>query len=126
TLHLSHVRGNRDPGLSGVPEPSPAPRALLPRQAVDGRAAEAIELFCYRAKPGVGALAAALGGLDTLVFAGGIGENSPEARRRICEGLEFLGVSLDEGRNAANAPIISAEHGRVAVRVIRTDEESLI
>ena len=71
-------------------------------------------------------MAAALGGLDTLVFAGGIGENSPEARRRICDGLEFLGITLDERRNAASAPLISTEDGRVAVRVIPTDEESLI
>ena len=69
---------------------------------------------------------AALGGLDSLIFAGGIGENSLEARRRICEGLEFLGISLDECRNAANAPIISTGDGRVTIRVIRTDEESLI
>jgi acetate kinase len=109
-----------------VSETSSDLRDLLSRQDDDVRAAEAVELFCYRAKTGFGALAAALGGLDTLIFAGGIGENSPEARRRICDGLEFVGIVLDESRNAANAPLISAEHGRVAVRVIPTDEESLI
>ena len=71
-------------------------------------------------------MAAALGGLDTLVFAGGIGENSPEARRLICAGMEFLGIVLDERRNAAGAPLISVQDARVAVRVIPTDEESLI
>src|SRR5271166_3313227 len=90
------------------------------------RAAEAVALFCYRAKTWLGALAAALGGLDTLVFAGGIGENSPEARRRICDGLEFLGIAVDEHRNAASASLISTEDCRVAVRVIPTDEELLI
>ena len=110
----------------GVSETSRDLRDLLASQDVDVRAAEAVALFCYRAKTWLGALAAALGGLDTLVFAGGIGENSPEARHRICEGLEFPGISLDERRNAANAPVISTEDGRVAVRVIRTDEELLI
>ena len=115
-----------NPGLLGVSETSPDLRDLLSRQDDDVRAAEAVALFCYRAKTWLGALAAALGGLDTLVFAGGIGENSPEARRRICDGLEFLGIAVDERRNAANAPIISTEDGRVAVRVIPTDEELLI
>jgi len=117
---------NHESGLLGVSEISPDLRDLLSRQDKDVRAAEAVELFCYRAKTGLGALAAALGGLDTLVFAGGIGENSPEARRRISDGLEFLGIAVDERRNAANAPVISTDDGRVAVRVIPTDEEALI
>jgi acetate kinase len=117
---------NHESGLLGVSETSPDLRDLLSRQDDDVRAAEAVALFCYRAKTWLGALAAVLGGLDSLVFAGGIGENSPEARRRICDGLEFLGIALDERRNATGAPIISAEHARVAVRVIRTDEESMI
>jgi acetate kinase len=126
TIDQFHDLVNHESGLLGVSETSPDLRDLLSRQDNDIRAAEAVALFCYRAKSWLGALAAALGGLDTLVFAGGIGENSPEARRRICEGLEFLGISLDEHRNSAGAPIISAEHARVAVRVIRTDEESMI
>jgi len=109
-----------------VAESSPDLRDLLARQDRDVRAAAAVELFCYTAKRNLGALAAGLGGLDTLVFAGGIGENSPEVRRRICDGLEFLGIAVDERRNAANAPVISTEDGRVAIRVIPTDEESLI
>ncbi len=78
---------NHESGLLGVSETSHDLRDLLARQDVDVRAAEAVALFCYRAKTWLGALAAALGGVDTLVFAGGIGENSPEARQRICEGF---------------------------------------
>jgi acetate kinase len=126
TLDQFHDLVNHESGLLGVSETSPDLRDLLSRQDVDVRAAEAVALFCYRAKTSLGAMAAALGGLDTLVFAGGIGENSPETRRRICEGLEFLGITLDQRRNEASAPLISAEDGRAAVRVIRTDEESMI
>ena len=90
------------------------------------RAAEAVALFCYQVKKWIGAFAAALGGLDTLVFAGGIGENAPLIRARICDGLGFLGIELDQKRNAENAPLISADAGRVKVRVIRTDEELMI
>ena len=90
------------------------------------RAAEAVALFCYQAKKWIGAFAAALGGLDTLVFAGGIGENAPAVRARICDGLGFLGIELDEQRNAANAARDFRDAGRVAVRVIRTDEERMI
>jgi acetate kinase len=95
---------------------------LLVCEKQDVRAAEAIALFCYQVKKWIGAFAAALGGLDTLVFAGGIGENAPTVRARICEGLEFLGIELEETRNAANDGVISAAASRVAVRVIRTDE----
>jgi acetate kinase len=126
TIDQFHNLINHESGLFGVSETSGDLRDLLARQDDDVRAAEAVALFCYRAKTWLGSLAAALGGVDTLVFAGGIGENSPEARRRICEGLEFLGISLDEERNAAGAPIISTEQNRVAVRVIPTDEELVI
>ncbi len=85
-----------------------------------------MDLFCYQVKKWIGAFAAALGGLDTLVFAGGIGETAPVVRARICDGLGFLGIELEEKRNVANAGVISAETGRVAVRVIRTDEELMI
>jgi acetate kinase len=117
---------NRESGLLGVSETSPDLRDLLARAQGDVRAAEAVELFCYRVKTGIGALAAALGGLDALVFAGGIGENAPEVRARICAGLEFLGVELDPERNPSAAPLLSADRGRVQVRVIRTDEELTI
>jgi acetate kinase len=117
---------NRRSGLAGVSEGNPDMRDLLARQATDPRAAEAVALFCYHARKWIGAMTAALGGLDTLVFAGGIGENASEVRSRICADLGFLGVHLDEARNAANAPLISADGSRAVVRVIRTDEESMI
>src|SRR5207248_5014828 len=117
---------NKQSGLLGVSETSPDMRDLLAKQAGDVRAAEAVELFCYQARKWVGALAAALGGLDTLVFAGGIGENAAEVRQRICDGLGFLGVRLDPARNAAGAAVISADGTPATVRVIRTDEELMI
>lgn len=117
---------NHDSGMLGVSETSGDMRDLLAREAQDARAAEAVALFCYQAKKWIGSFAAALGGLDTLVFAGGIGENAPVVRERICEGLGFLGVLLDPARNAENAPLISAAEGRVKVRVIHTDEEVMI
>ena len=90
------------------------------------RAAEAVALFCYQVKKWIGAFAAALGGLDTLVFAGGIGENAPPIRHRICDGLGFLGIQIDEKRNAANEGVISTAASRVAVRVMHTDEQLMI
>ena len=117
---------HHESGLLGVSEISSDMRDLLAREAADVRAAEAVALFCYQAKKWIGSFAAALGGLDTLVFAGGIGENCPSIRARICEGLGFLGIELNEARNAENAPVISAQTGRVTVRIIRTDEEQMI
>jgi len=117
---------NHESGLLGVSGTSPDLRDLRARQDHDVRAAEAIALFAYQAKKGIGALAAVLGGLDVLVFSGGIGENSPETRGTICAGLEFLGISLDEKQNAANASLISTEGARASVRVIPTDEELVI
>ena len=117
---------NHESGLLGVSQTSADIRDLLDREATDTRAAEAVALFCYLAKKCVGAYAAALGGLDTLVFAGGIGENAPTVRARICEGLGFLGIELDASRNDANADVISTDASRVSVRVIRTGEELMI
>jgi acetate kinase len=117
---------NKKSGLLGVSETSPDMRDLLQQQASDPRAAEAVELFCYQAQKWVGAFSAALGGLDTLVFSGGIGENAGEVRARICKGLEFLGIELDDAANNTNAEVISSAAGKVAVRVIRTDEELMI
>jgi acetate kinase len=117
---------NLQSGLLGISETSSDMRDLLDHEAHDVRAAEAVALFCYQVKKWVGAFAAALGGLDTLVFAGGIGENAPAIRARICDGLGFLGIELEERRNAANEGVISAEASRIAVRVIRTDEELMI
>jgi acetate kinase len=117
---------NFQSGLLGVSETSSDMRDLLDRETHDVRAGEAIGLFCYQVKKWIGAFAAALGGLDTLVFAGGIGENASTVRARICEGLGFLGIELEEKRNAANEGVISAAGTRVSVRVIRTDEERMI
>ena len=117
---------NHKSGLLGVSEASSDMRDLLDHEKQDVRAAEAVALFCYQAKKWIGAYAAALGGLDTLVFAGGIGENAPLVRTRICEGLGFLGVELNETRNKNTAGIISTDASRVPVRVIRTDEELMI
>lgn len=117
---------SHESGLLGVSETSCDMRALLEREATDVRAAEAIGLFCYQAKKWVGAFAASLGGLDTLVFSGGIGENAPAIRSRICEGLGFLGVELDAEANRRNEAVIAMTAGRVTVRVIRTDEEMMI
>ena len=117
---------NFQSGLLGVSETSSDMRDLLDCETRDVRAAEAIALFCYQVKKWIGAFAAALGGLDTLVFAGGIGENAPTVRTRICDGLGFLGIELDQKRNVANAGVISSETSRIPVRVIRTDEEWVI
>jgi acetate kinase len=117
---------NFQSGLLGVSETSSDMHDLLERETEDVRAAEAVALFCYQVKKWIGAFAAALGGLDTLVFAGGIGENAPVIRSRICDGLGFLGIELDESRNATGAAMISATDSPVAVRVMHTDEEWMI
>jgi acetate kinase len=117
---------NHESGLLGVSESSADVRDLLDREASDPRAAEALALFCYQAKKWIGAFTAALGGVDTLVFAGGIGENSAPVRKRICDGLEYLGIDIDDGANRRHAQRISPRTASVAVRVIRTDEESVI
>jgi acetate kinase len=113
-------------GLLGVSESSSDMRDLLRSSVVDTRAAEAVALFCYQAKKHLGALSVALGGLDTIVFAGGIGENVPEIRARICDGLEYLGVSLDQERNTKGEGVISADKSCVEIRIIPTDEEFVI
>ncbi len=117
---------NRESGLLGVSETSSDMRDLLAREGEDVRAAEAVALFCYQAKKWVGAFAAALGGLDTVVFSAGIGERSAAIRARICEGLGFLGIVLDDERNTDHAAVISTDVSRVTVRVIPTDEELMI
>ena len=117
----SRIRAARDFG-DQLRRARPARREV----ATDVRAAEAVALFCYQVRKCIGAFAAALGGVDTLVFSGGIGENAALIREQICDGLGFLGIELDRVRNAADAALISAEAGRVGVRVIRTDEELMI
>jgi acetate kinase len=117
---------NFESGLLGISETSSDMRDLLARENQDVRAAEAVAVFCYQLRKWIGAFAAALGGVETLVFAGGIGENAPIVRSRSCDGLGFLGIEIEEKRNAANAGVISPDTGKVSVRVIRTDEEWMI
>jgi acetate kinase len=121
-----HHMINHESGLLGVSEISADMSVLLKHEANDSRAADAISLFCYQTKKWICAMAATLNGLDTLVFSGGIGENSPEIRARICGGLEFIGVNLNLNQNSANAAVISSSASRVLVRVINTDEELMI
>jgi acetate kinase len=121
-----HHMVNHESGLLGISETSSDIRELVSRENQDVRAAEAVGLFCYQAKKFICAMAGALEGLDTLVFSGGIGENLPQIRQRICAGLGFLGIELGARQNAASAGVISSKKSKVAVRVIRTDEERII
>jgi acetate kinase len=117
---------NQQAGLIAVSGTTSDMRDLLEHEASDPDAAEAIDLFCYQARKFVGALAAVLGGLDVLVFTGGIGEHAAPVRARICQGLDFLGIRIDAARNAAHAAVISQDGGRVTVRVMSTDEDLMI
>jgi acetate kinase len=117
---------NKEAGLLGVSGSSADMRDLLACEATDPRAADAVALFCYQARKFVGALVAALGGLDTLVFTAGIGERAAVIRARICDGLGYLDLQIDEARNTAHAPIISSDASRVVVRVIPTNEDLMI
>lgn len=113
-------------GMLGVSGDTGDMRELLAREQTDLWAAEAIETYCYNARKTLGGLVAALGGVDRLVFTGGIGEQAAPIRQRIADGLGYLGLALAHDRNTANAPIISADESRVTVRVIPTDEEAMI
>jgi acetate kinase len=126
TAKQFNAMATNESGLLGVSETSSDMRDLLACEKADVRAAEAVALFCYQVKKCIGAFAAALGGLDTLVFAGGIGESAPVIRQRICDDLRFLGIAIDPKRNAQNAPLISTDAARAQVRVIHTDEEIVI
>jgi acetate kinase len=112
------------PGLLGVSGISSAMRELL--QSDSPHAAEALALFVYRIARELGSLAAALGGLDALVFTAGIGERAASIRARVCQGAASLGVRLDEDANRTNGPRISTEDSAVAVWVIPTDEDRMI
>ncbi|MFO1467799.1 MAG: acetate/propionate family kinase [Steroidobacteraceae bacterium] len=117
---------NRESGLLGISGISSDMRELLARESREPAAAEAIEAFCYQARKWIASMTAALGGIDLLVFSGGIGENLAVIRERICNGLGFLGVGVDSALNAARAPIISPPEADVRVRVIAADEELMI
>jgi len=116
---------NKKSGLLGVSDITSDMQELLAKQK-DDNAGEAIELFCYQAKKFLGALTVVLGGLDTLVFTGGIGENAPVIRELICRGMEFMNVKLDVGLNLENSSVISSKKSPVTVRVIKTNEELMI
>ena len=117
---------NRESGLLGVSGTSSDMRDLLAQEATDPRAALAISLFCHLARRSLGALIATLGGLDTLVFTGGIGEHSAAVRIRITNGLDELGIAVDAGRNEDNAAVVSRDASRATVRVITTDEDVVL
>jgi acetate kinase len=117
---------NREAGLAGVSETSSDMRDLLAREATDSRASDAITLFCYAISKSIGALMAALGGLDTLIFTAGIGEHAAPVRERVCAGLRCFGIDLDAARNDAHAPIISRDGSAVVTRVMKTDEDLML
>jgi acetate kinase len=135
-LYLAHTQGydaerfnhmvTFESGLLGISGTTADMKELLEAEAEDERAKDAVEVFCYQAKKSIGSFAAALGGLNTLVFTGGMGENAPKIRARICEGLEFLGVTIDDARNQAGARLISSDNGSVGVHVIHTEEAATI
>lgn len=122
---MSHLI-NHESGLLGISETSSNMYDLLEAQENDVRAREAVDLFCYEAKKRIGAYAAVMGGVDTIIFTGGMGENAPRIRTRICAGLEFLGVTLDEARDLVSEEIISPPSSPACVRVMRTNEELMI
>jgi len=117
---------NHESGLLGISQTSSDMRELMEVEDTNSNAKDAIELFCYQTKKWLGSFTTVLGGLDTLVFSGGIGEHSPEVRSKICDGLEFLGIELCEIKNMNNEAIISAIKSKVTVRVITTNEEVMI
>jgi acetate kinase len=117
---------NRRGGLLGISETSSDVRDLVSASANDSRAKDAIDVFCYQVRKFIGAYAAVLGGIDMLVFTGGIGENSCVVRARICEDLDFLGIRIDPTLNRSNAPIISSGQSTVVIRTVKTREEVMI
>jgi acetate kinase len=121
---------NRKSGLLGVSGITNDMRGLLEETKKGNRRAQAaVELFCYRARKYIGAFLAAMGSADAVVFTGGIGENSPEVRGRICEGMAWAGLRLDESRNremTGREGLISSDDSRLLAYAIPTDEELLI
>jgi acetate kinase len=117
---------NHEAGLVGVSGTSSDMKTLLEQRASDPSAAQAVELFCYLLRKHIGALTAVLGGLDTLVFTGGIGERAAPVRWEVCAGLAYVGVQLDPQRNATHADPISVPHSPCTVRVIATNEDLMI
>ena len=117
---------NHESGLLGVSAISSDVKTLLEKRAAEPNAALAIEMFCYQVRKQIGALAAVLGGLDLLVFTGGIGERAAPVRFEMCRGLEYLGIKLHQQRNDAHADPVSAPQSLCTVRVIPTNEDLMI
>jgi acetate kinase len=117
---------SKESGLLGLSGVSADMRDLLAGEASAPACADAVALYCYAVRKAIGALVATIDGLDSLVFAAGIGENSPVVRSRVCAGLAHLGVVLDEARNVANEAVISADASTCTVRIVHTDEELVI
>jgi acetate kinase len=113
-------------GLLGVSGTTSDMKALLERRGDDAHSALAIDMFTYRIRKSIGAFVAALGGVDTLVFTGGIGEHAPSIRAECCRGLECFGIRLDAARNEASADVVSTADSPCSVRVVPTDEEVMI
>lgn len=127
-MQASAIEGllNRQSGLLAISETTSDMQALLAARSSDPRAELAVAVFCYNARKWIGALSAVLGGCDSLVFTGGIGEHAAPVREEICRELSFLGIRLDPGRNARSELVITRDGSRVTVRVIPTDEESVV
>ena len=117
---------NKDAGLKAVAESDHTMEQLLQEERSDPRAEQAIAMFCYQAKKQIGALTAALGGLDIIVFTGGIGEHAAAIRKRICDDLDWLGIQLNNEWNEHNEKVISADSSKVLVNVISANEEIMI
>jgi acetate kinase len=117
---------NHEAGLLGVSGESSEMRVLLEKRKIEPAADLAVQMFCYQVRKFVGAFAAALGGLDTLVFTGGIGEHAATVRAEVCSGLQYLGIALDGAANNRNDEVISAAGSRCVVRVVETDEDLMI
>ena len=122
TAHDFDTMVNNYSGLLGISETTSDMEEILKREDTDARAKEAADVFCYQVKKSIGALAAVMGGVDTIVFSGGMGENAPKIRARVCEGLDFLGVQVDSAKNEAAESNIAVAASKVAVRIIHTNE----
>ncbi len=117
---------NHQSGLTGVSGQSSEMKVLLEKRHIDPSAALAVKMFCYQVRKFIGAFAGVLGGLDTLVFTGGIGERAAAIRAETCAGLEYLDITLDPSANGQNVGVISSPSSRCVVRVIETDEDLMI
>ena len=127
SLHEASTMLNKHSGLIGISGESSDMREILAAvKDEQRRSVYAFEIFCYRIKKYIGAYSAAMGGLDALIFTGGIGENAPEVRAEVCRDMEYIGIKLDNLKNENNEDLISASSSRVKVFRISTNEELVI